>query len=196
MELEKIKTFLYIILILVILWQLTLSENSLLGKQEASFELDGNTYVISNMGNAKHQLDPADLKNVGTRISCDTLKEVTGQQVLQNHEINGTKSFISGKKLSVSCVEPYSKIAIDYLPEGFYSYGKSSPSKDVYEFYDRVALNKYKEDELKKGGMNYFTIPYNVDHDNCETGKCRIPDMKTRKNRIRDYIQNRIENIL
>ena len=52
MELEKIKTFLYIVLILVILWQLV-TRNSLLGKQEASFELDGNTYVISNMGNSE-----------------------------------------------------------------------------------------------------------------------------------------------
>ena len=76
--LEKIQSLLYIAFLVILIWQLVFSENSLMGKQEAMFEIDGNTYVISNMGSNKKS-DPNNIKNVGTRISCDLLKEITGQ---------------------------------------------------------------------------------------------------------------------
>lgn len=167
--------------------------------QEAMFEIDGNTYIISNMGSSK-KTDPANLKNVGTRISCDILKDITGQQVMTDAEITGTKSFISGNKLAVECIEPYSGIAIDYLSKDFFSYKNGGPNKDVYEFYDRVALNEYKKESLINGGIKYVSIPYTVDHCSknaegdtvCENN----PSINVRKERIKNYLNSKINDIL
>ena len=181
------------------IWQLVFSENSLLGKQEAMFEMDGNTYVISNMGGAS-KADPASIKNLGTRLSCDLLRDITGQQISLNQSIQGTKSFLSGNKLSVDCIEPYSGIALDYLPEQFYSYDTKGPNEDVYEFYDRVALNEYKKENLMNGGIKYLNIPYKVDH--CEKksdGKYECdnnPSINVRKKRLKQYLDSKINDIL
>jgi len=170
-----------------------------MGKQEAMFEIDGNTYIISNMGNNK-KVDPANLKNLGTRISCDLLKDITGQQIMTDASITGTKSFISGDKLSVECIEPYSGIAIDYLSKDFYSFKNGGPNKDVYEFYDRVALNEYKKENLVNGGIKYVNIPYTVDH--CTKNskgeyKCEDnPSINIRKQRIKNYLNSKINDIL
>ena len=197
--LERVQSILYIAFLLILIWQLVFSENSLLGKQEAMFEIDGNTYIISNMGSAK-KTDPTNLKNVGTRISCDLLKDITGQQLSVDASITGTKSFISGEKLGVDCIEPYSGIALDYLSKDFYSYKPGGPNKDVYEFYDRVALNEYKKETLTNGGIKYIDIPYNIDH--CEKndkGKyiCSDnPPINLRKERIKNYLDMKISDIL
>ena len=170
-----------------------------MGKQEAMFEIDGNTYIISNMGTNK-KTDPANLKNVGTRISCDLLKDITGQQITSDAGIMGTKSFISGEKLSVDCIEPYSGIAIDYLSKDFYSFKNGGPNKDVYEFYDRVALNEYKKENLTNGGIKYVNIPYTVDHCTKTSDgeyKCEDnPSINTRKERIKTYLNSKINDIL
>ena len=177
------------------IYQIGFSENSLLGKQEAMFEIDGNTYVISNMGGSSKK-DPLPLKDIGTRISCDILTDVTGQRVLNNESIQETSSFISGNKLSVDCIEPYSGIAVDYLSKEFYRYNGKPPNKDVYEFYDRVALNQFKKEKLNESGIKYVTVPYTVDHCS-ETGVCdNNPSINIRKQRIRDYISARISNVL
>ena len=197
--LEKIQSILYITFLLILIWQIVFSENSLLGKQEAMFEIDGNTYIISNMGNNK-KTDPGNIKNVGTRISCDLLKDITGQQIINDAGITGTKSFISGDKLSVDCIEPYSGIAVDYLSKDFYSFRNGGPNKDVYEFYDRVALNEFKKENLINGGIKYLNIPYTVDH--CSKNKegdmeCENnPSITVRKERIRNYLNSKINDIL
>lgn len=196
--LDRIQSLLYIAFLVILIWQLVFSENSLLGKQEAMFEMDGNTYVISNMGGIK-KYDPPHIKNIGTRISCDLLKDITGQNISLEHNIKGTQSFISGNSLNVDCIEPYSNIAIDYLPKDYYSFKSGGPNKDVYEFYDRIALNEYKKENLINGGINYFTIPYTVDH--CEKTdegyKCEDnPSITSRKNRIKDYLKTKIGDIL
>lgn len=196
--LDKIKNVLYITFLIIIIWQLTMSKNSLMN-QEASFEIDGNTYVISNMGKSMKS-DPDNIKSVGTRIVCDTLKDITGVNVAQDQDINGTKSFLSGNKLKVSCVEPFSGIAIDYMPKESFEYGRGSKhSKDVYEFYDRLALNQYKKEILNNGGLKYFTVPYTVDHCEKINGeyKCEdSPNITDRKRRIREYLSETISDIL
>lgn len=197
--LQKIQSLLYITFLLILIWQIVFSENSLLGKQEAMFEIDGNTYIISNMGGSK-KVDPPNIKNVGTRLSCDLLKDITGQQVTNDKGIEGTKSFISGDKLSVDCIEPYSGIAIDYLPKDFYSFKYGGPNKDIYEFYDRVALNEYKKENLLNGGIKYVSVPYVVDH--CTKNKdgemkCEEnPNITTRRQRIKSYLNTKINDIL
>jgi len=103
-------------------------------------------------------------------------------------------------KLSVDCIEPYSGIAIDYLSKDFYSFRNGGPNKDVYEFYDRVALNEYKEENLINGGINYVNIPYTVDH--CTKNKngdyvCDDnPSINVRKQRIKTYLDSKINDIL
>ena len=174
----------------ILIWQLTMSENSLLN-QEASFELDGNTYVISNMGSAEHQKDPVSIKNVGTRLTCDALGDITGQEILKNKDLEGTKSFISGKKLNADCYEPYSKTIVDYLPKEYYDFKNTKHNKDVYEYYDRIALNEYKKQKLINAGYNYFSVPYNIDHTN------GVEDnIKTRKDKIKEYMKSKIYNNL
>lgn len=176
------------------IWQLVMSEESTLGKQEAMFEFDGNTYVISNMG--RTNMDPGDIKNVGNRISCDSLKEITGQKISLNHTLKDTKSFISGNNLSVQCIEPFSGVAVDYLPKEFYDYTDNTTkgvNKDIYEFYDRMALNEHKNQEFSKKGIRYIRVPWIIDHcikgdDNnyaCEDK----PSIKTRTERIKTYLQ-------
>ena len=197
--LEKLQSLLYIAFLVILIWQLVFTENSLMGKQEAMFEIDGNTYVISNMGSNK-KTDPSNIKNVGTRISCDLLKDITGQQIISDADITGTKSFISGNKLSVECIEPYSGIAVDYLPKDFYSFRKGGPNSDAYEFYDRVALNEFKKENLTNGGLKYLSIPYTVDHCskngkgeyNCEDN----PSISVRKERIKKFLNTKINDIL
>jgi hypothetical protein len=190
--LQKIQTLLYIIFLLIMIWQLAISQESTLGKQEAMFEFDGNTYVISNMG--RTNTDPVDIKNVGSRISCDTLKEVTGQKVSLNHTVKDTKSFISGNNLSVQCIEPFSGVAVDYLSREFYEYTNKDVNKDVYEFYDRMALNEHKNEQLSQKGIKYIRIPWVVDH--CTRGSDNkymcddSPSIKTRSDRVRSYLEN------
>lgn len=186
-NLNAIKTLLYIIFMIILIWQVTMSDNSLLGKQEASFELDGNTYIISNMGNAEHQKDPLTFKNVGTRITCDALKDITGQDVKLNPELEGTKSFISGKKLSADCIEPFSKTVIDYLPKEYYDFTTTKNNKDIYEYYDRIALNEYKKQKLTNMGYNYFTVPYKIDHKD-ENSR----NIKERKDSIKTFMKEKI----
>lgn len=173
------------------IWQLVVSEESTLGKQEAMFEFDGNTYVISNMG--KTNSDPIDIKNVGTRISCDMLKDVTGQNVSLNHNIKDTKSFISGNSLSVQCIEPFSGVAVDYLSKEFYEYNMGDINKDVYEFYDRMALNEHKNQELSQKGIKYIRIPWLVDHcTKAENNKYKCedrPSIQKRTERVKTYLQ-------
>ena len=197
--LDKIQSILYIAFLLILIWQLVFSENSLMGKQEAMFEMDGNTYIISNMG-GMGKTDPENIKNVGTRLSCDLLKEITGQKVSIDQGIEGTKSFISGNKLSVDCIEPYSGIALDYLPKNFYSYDNNGVNKDVYEFYDRVALNEFKKENLTNGGLKYLNIPYTVDHcskDSSGEYLCENnPSIMDRKERLKEYLTTKINDIL
>jgi len=181
------------------IWQLCFSENSLLGKQEAMFEMDGNTYVISNMGGSR-KTDPVSLKNVGTRLSCDILKDITGQPVSVDQQIENTKSFISGNRLSVDCIEPQSGIAIDYLSEDFHKYSGGLPNKDVYEFYDRLALNQYKKEILSEGGINHMNIPYTIDHcDKSSDGNLvcdKNPSIKDRKRRLKEYLSTTVSDML
>lgn len=189
--LHKIQTLLYIIFLLIMIWQLAISEESTFGKQEAMFEFEGNTYVISNMG--KTNTDPVDIKNVGSRISCDTLKDVTGQKISLNHNIKDTKSFISGNNLSVQCIEPFSGVAVDYLSKEFYEYNDGGVNKDVYEFYDRMALNEHKNQELSKKGIKYIRVPWLVDHctydeDNKYVCEDR-PSITTRTARVKTYLE-------
>lgn len=196
--LQKIQSLLYILFLTILIWQLVFSENSLLGKQEAMFEIDGNKYVISNMGGARKS-DPAPIKNVGTRLSCDLLHNITGQRVSNGQDIENTSSFISGNKLNVDCIEPYSGIAIDYLPEDFHNYDGSPPNKDVYEFYDRVALNEFKKEKLNEIGIKYLTIPYTIDHcveNNGELQCVKNPNINVRKERLKKYISTKINDIL
>ena len=196
--LQKIQNVLYILFLTIFIWQLLFSENSLMGKQEAMFEIDGNKYVISNMGGT-NKVDPVPIKNVGTRLSCDALNDITGQKILNNKEIENTTSFISGNKLNVDCIEPYSGIALDYLPEDFYKYDGSPPNNDVYEFYDRLALNTYKKEKLNEVGINYIPIPYTVDHCQDVDGKLQCDkntNIKLRKQRLMKYIDTKIHDIL
>ena len=186
--LDTIKTLLYILFMIILIWQLTMSENSLMGKQEASFELDGNTYIISNMGNSETQKDPLNFKNIGTRLTCDALRDITGQDIKQGEEIDGTKSFISGHKITADCVEPYSKTVIDYLPQEYYN---TKNSKNIYEYYDRIALNEFKKQKLNNMGYNYFSIPYTVDYKSESN-----PNIKQRKDRIKEYMKHHIYNNL
>ena len=152
-----------------------------IGRPESTFEIDGTTYMISNMGNRKK--DPVELKSIGTRMACDSLEEITGQPVDCDAEIKDTKNFISGNPIKVSCIEPMSKIAIDYLPENFFKY-KDNKSDSIYNFYDRFSLNHNKTEILSKNNINYIKIPWTVDN--------KYKDKNQKKKIINDYIKQKL----
>ena len=153
-----------------------------LGRPETTFEVDGTTYLISNMGNGTK--DPVELKSIGTRMACDSLSEITGQPVDLNADIKDTKSFISGNPIKVNCIEPMSQIAIDYLPEKFFEY-KDNKNESIYSFYDRFSLNHDKTEILSGKNIKYIKIPWTIDRN--------YKDKKEKKRIINDYIRQSLK---
>lgn len=153
-----------------------------IGRPESTFEIDGTTYMISNMGNGKK--DPIELKSIGTRMACDSLEEITGQPVVLDADIKDTKNFISGRPVKVNCIEPMSRIAIDYLPEKFFKY-KDNKNDSIYSFYDRFSLNHDKTEILSEKNINYIKIPWTVDS--------MYTDKKRKKKIINDYIKQTLK---
>lgn len=178
--LNKIKNLLYVILLGLIIWNIVMTEQTL-GRPESTFEIDGTTYMISNMGNDKK--DPTELRNIGTRMACDSLGEITGQPVILDASIKDTKSFISGNPIKVNCIEPMSQIAIDYLPERFFKF-KDNTSESIYNFYDRFSLNHDKTEILSKKNIKYIKVPWTIDSN--------YPDKKQKKKIINDYIKQNL----
>ena len=157
-------------------------------------EIDGQHYLVPDFGPKGR--DPKMIKSTGSVLACESLQELTGQRVKLNREVPGTKSVVSGKPILVDCHDINNNIMVDYKSREFYTYnGPDHINDDIYEFYDRLALDSQKKEKINNIGYNYIEIPYTVD--NCYTEnnqlKCtaNLPQ-GIRKKRIKDYLKEKI----
>ena len=194
------KLVLYIVLFLLIIFSFWMTDKrnrkNNLNESEYITTMDENGYYVPTERKGE---DPKILRTLGSKISCDALREVLGQRIKFGEKIDGTKSHLSGNPFEVDCFEPISKIGIDYNPKNFYSYEHPTDfNRDVYEFYDRQSISASKKDQINMLSHKYFEIPYTVDM--CEQKNeelvCNnnVPNM-VRKERIKDYIKRKLEDI-
>jgi hypothetical protein len=94
----------------------------------------------------------------GNQIACESLKEVTGNDVEKNYEFK-----IKNGNLRVDCFDKNTNIAVDYKSENNYEYKNDDKSMSLLNFYDLHYKNTVKEDILNKNKITYLKIPYVVD---------------------------------
>jgi len=157
-------------------------------------EIDGQHYLVPDFG-AKGR-DPKMIKSTGSNLACESLQEITGQRVKANRDVPGTKSVVSGKPILVDCHDINNNIMVDYKSREFFTYnGPDHVNEDIYEFYDRLALDTQKKEKISKLGYNYIEIPYLID--NCikegDEWNCKnnLP-LSLRKERIKNYLKEKI----
>lgn len=154
-----------------------------------TIEIDGKTYFITDLKTSLNE--PKKIKNLGTELVCSSLSDILGKKIYKNKGIERQYSIVTGDEHIVDCYEKNTKIAADYIPEEVFNYeGISNYNKDVYEFYDRLAILSDKKQKLINNGYNYIEVPYTVDkYDNNN-------DPKIRQQRIKDYISKEIKRLL
>ena len=162
-------------------------------------EIDGMHYIIPTFTSIKS--DPKDIKNIGSKLACESVGEILNQHVKHNMEIPGSKSFLTGNPLQVDCFDPSTKIMVDYNTENFYSFkGSDRYNKDFYEFYDRLALDSLKKEKIKELGYEYIEVPYTTDLCKKDEKTNRIicnekTSNSERKIKIKEYIRQQLINI-
>lgn len=157
-------------------------------------EIDGNHFLVPDFSNKGS--DPKEIRSTGSRLTCETLTDITGQRVRLNNYVEGSKSIITGDPVHVDCHELTNNIMVDYKPREFYTFnGSDHINNDVYEFYDRLALDTIKKERISKLGYKYIEVPYTIDKcEKTEQGfKCHDNvDDNTRKQKIRDFLKEKL----
>ena len=96
-------------------------ENKYAGTYETkTVEIDGITYMVPDI-KAK-EYDPILIKNIGSKLVCESMEEIMGQKIKYNSYVPEAKSMISGEYLYSDCYEPNTHIMADYKPHNMYSY--------------------------------------------------------------------------
>lgn len=157
-------------------------------------EIDGQTYLVPDFG--PKGKDPKIIKTTGSTLACESLQELTGQRIKFNREVPQTKSVVSGRPILVDCHDVNNNIMVDYKPREFFTYnGPDHVNNDIYEFYDRLALDTQKKESIGNMKYNYIEIPYLIDNCtkvdgewNCKTN---VPH-ELRKERIKEYLKQKI----
>jgi hypothetical protein len=161
---------------------------------------DGRRVMIQELENGRKEEEPRVIKTIGSKLVCDVVAELTQQNILVDHKLPNTKSPISGGQLSTDCYLDGLNLAFDYNPKELYEFNSSSfLTKDIYEFYYRLAIKESKKDQLSEKGISLINIPYFVDMcvENKNSYSCeeRV-NLATRKERIKNYIKNNINSLL
>lgn len=161
-------------------------------------EVDGQQYMVPDF--TALEGDPKIIKSIGSKLVCDALESLTSQKVKINRNIEGSKSLLSGNPLKVDCMDLSNGIAAGYKPYEFYSFnGKDNFNKDVYEFYNRLALDASMKDNLNKLDIHYIDVPYTVDKCEKINGelKCeKYVQEGVRRKRIKNFIKNKLAQAL
>jgi hypothetical protein len=183
---------LFFLIVTIIFW--ILEDKAMESFGTKMVEIDGQQFLIPDYG--PKGKDPKIIKSTGSVLACESLKEITGQRVKLNREVPGAKSVVSGKPILVDCHDIKNNIMVDYKSREFYTFnGPDHINEDIYEFYDRWALDTIKKETINNIGFKYIEIPYMVD--NCSENQgvleCHknIP-MHIRKERIKNYLQEKI----
>lgn len=157
-------------------------------------EIDGKPFLVPDFGPKGR--DPKIIKSTGSVLACESLNEITGQRVKTNREVPGVRSVVSGRSIITDCHDTVNNIMVDYKSREFYTYnGPDHINDDIYEFYDRLAIDSQKKEAIKKLGYKYIEIPYNIDNCIIENGELNcyqdLP-LNIRKKRIKEYLKNAI----
>jgi len=125
-------------------------------------EIDGVKYILPDI--VLKEKDPDIIKNIGSKLTCESLNEILGQKIKHNSYIPDAKSMISGEYLYVDCHEPNTNIMVDYKPKDMFSYeGRDNINNNFYDFYNRLALDSLKKDKIYNSKSSYIEVPYTVD---------------------------------
>jgi len=154
-------------------------------------DIDGNKFLMPTF--VMRKSDPKKIAGLGNKLVCESFREVMGQPVEKNKYFSDVKSMVSKKGTYVDCFEPKTNVAIDYLGRDYYNYkGPSYFNSDVYDFYNRIAIDESKKEKLEKKGYNYIQVPYKIDQCVLEDEEY-VCDPKTpdhiRKERLKEYIR-------
>lgn len=161
-------------------------------------DIDGNKFLVPTF--VLRDSDPKKIADIGTKLTCESVNEILGQSVEQNKYFGDIKSVVSKKGTYVDCYEPKTSIAADYLSQDYYKFnGPDYKNSNIYDFYNRMAINESKKEKLFQKKLNYLEVPYNVDICELKDGKYHC-DTKTpinvRKERIKAYLKEKIIDIL
>lgn len=161
-------------------------------------DIDGNKYLVPTF--VMRPTDPRKIVTVGNKLTCESVAEVLGQRTESNKYFDDIKSPVSKKGTYVDCYEPKTNLLVDYLSEDYYSYnGPDYINNDVYDFYNRMAINESKKEKLTDKKFKYIEVPYKVDICQDIDGKT-VCDNKTppeiRKKRIKDYLREKFVNLI
>ena len=186
----------FLIFLTILFWVI---EDSTINKFGTKLvEVDGQQYMLPDF--TALEGDPRIIKSVGTKLVCDALESLTSQKVKINRNLEGSKSLLSGNPLKVDCLDIANGIAAGYKPYEFYTYeGKNNLNQDIYEFYNRLALDASMKDSLRKQDIHYIDVPYTVDK--CENIKgelkcSKFVDEGVRKKRIRNFLKSKLAQAL
>ena len=142
------------------------------------------------------EFDPKSIKSIGSRLTCESLEEILGQKIKYNSNVPNSKSMISGDSLYVDCHEPNTNIMVDYKPMKLYDFnGSDHINNDVYEFYNRLALDSLKKDKISQLKYNYIEVPYNVDICEYQNGEKICEENKSysyRKSKIKSFLHDKL----
>lgn len=160
-------------------------------------DIDGNKYMVPQF--VMRPSDPKKIINSGNKLTCESMSEVLGQRIESNKYFDDVKNPVSKKGSYVDCFEPKTNLLVDYLSEEYYSYkGPDYINTDVYDFYNRMAINESKKEKLVDKKFHYIEVPYKVDICQEMDGKT-VCDKKTptniRKERIKEYLREKIVNL-
>lgn len=153
-------------------------------------EIDGNHFVVPIFSFPKD--DPSYIRSSGSKLLCESLQEILKRPIKINKEVVGSRSIITGNPIYTDCQERTLKISSDYKTEDFYKYEKPGVyNKDVYEFYDRLALDSIKKTKISDLGYDHIDVPWTIDL--CKNKKCDFATpLELRKKRIKEYIRKKL----
>lgn len=186
----------FLIIITLIFWAI---EDSTINKFGTKMvEVDGQQYMVPDF--TAFEGDPKIIKSIGSKLTCDSLSNITGQNVKINKNIEGARSILSGNPLKTDCHDMSNNIMVDYKPREFYTYeGRNNINDNIYEFYNRLAMDALKKDKIKELGYDYIEVPYTVDKCEKINGelKCsKYVDESVRRVRIKKYLKERLLQVL
>ena len=166
--------------------------------QQKIVDIDGNKFLVPTF--VLPDSDPAKISSIGSKLTCESLAEVLDQQVEKNKYFGDVRSVVSKRGTYVDCYEPKTNIILDYLSQDYYKYeGPDYKNLDVYDFYNRMAINESKKEKLFAKKNNYFEVPYMIDICKEVEGKTvcdKNTDHRVRKERIKSYLREKIATLI
>lgn len=193
-----IKSILMMIVITFIFYwiEMSLLESGYI--QQKVVDIDGNKFLVPTF--VLPDSDPSKISSVGSKLTCESLAEVLDQQVEKNKYFGDVKSVVSKRGTYVDCYEPKTNIILDYLSQDYYKYdGPDYKNSDVYDFYNRMAINESKKEKLFSKKNNYFEVPYLIDICEEVDGKTvcdKNTDHGVRKRRIKEYLREKMATLI